>query len=151
MLKKLLFVLLLLGVLFGGYLGLAFVLRALDSSKQTIPNFVKKAANNVNVITDTEPDLIGVWDTGCLIPDKSSPWAERHTITLNSNGTAIHKRQSGDTCATIVSDLTDDFNWVVPATGKIDLSYTSGGSSWSTNADVNPNGCTFYLDDIRYE
>lgn len=32
-----------------------------------------------------------------------------------------------------------------------DLSYISGGFCWSTNIDVNPDGCTFYLDDIRYE
>jgi len=32
-----------------------------------------------------------------------------------------------------------------------DLSYISGGFCWSTNLDVNPGGCTFYLDDMRYE
>ena len=32
-----------------------------------------------------------------------------------------------------------------------DLSSISGGFCWATNLDVNPEGCTFYLDDIRYE
>lgn len=32
-----------------------------------------------------------------------------------------------------------------------DLSYISGGFSWSTNTDVNPEGCVFYLDDIQFE
>ncbi|MBU4149420.1 MAG: hypothetical protein KKB52_03605 [Candidatus Omnitrophica bacterium] len=32
-----------------------------------------------------------------------------------------------------------------------DLSYISGGFCWATNIDVNPDGMTFYLDDIRYE
>ena len=32
-----------------------------------------------------------------------------------------------------------------------DLSSISGGFCWSTNVDVNPQGATFYLDDIRYE
>ena len=32
-----------------------------------------------------------------------------------------------------------------------DLSSISGGFCWSTNLDVNPQGCTFYLDDIQYE
>ena len=32
-----------------------------------------------------------------------------------------------------------------------DLSYISGGFAWATNLDVNPEGATFYLDDIRYE
>jgi len=32
-----------------------------------------------------------------------------------------------------------------------DLSYISGGFSWSTNVDVNPDGCTLFLDRIVYE
>ncbi len=32
-----------------------------------------------------------------------------------------------------------------------DLSSISGGFCWATNLDAAPEGCTFYLDDIRYE
>lgn len=32
-----------------------------------------------------------------------------------------------------------------------DLSYISGGFAWATNLDVNPDGATFYLDDIKFE
>lgn len=32
-----------------------------------------------------------------------------------------------------------------------DMSYIFGGFCWSTNSDVNPEGATFYLDEIRYE
>ncbi len=32
-----------------------------------------------------------------------------------------------------------------------DVSYISGGFSWATNVDVNPETCTFYLDDIIFE
>lgn len=32
-----------------------------------------------------------------------------------------------------------------------DLSYIIGGFCWATNIDVNPQGATFYLDEIRYE
>lgn len=32
-----------------------------------------------------------------------------------------------------------------------DLSYISGGLAWSTTAESNPEGCIFYLDDIRFE
>ena len=32
-----------------------------------------------------------------------------------------------------------------------DLSSISGGFCWATNLDVNPEGCVFYLDDIKYE
>ncbi|MDD5573852.1 MAG: hypothetical protein PHH75_01590 [Candidatus Omnitrophica bacterium] len=32
-----------------------------------------------------------------------------------------------------------------------DLSHVIGGFAWSANLDGNPQGCTFYLDEIRYE
>ncbi len=32
-----------------------------------------------------------------------------------------------------------------------DLSYINGGFGWSTTADLNPEGATFYLDDIKFE
>jgi len=47
--------------------------------------------------------------------------------------------------------LTKDWQeYSINLDGK-DLSYISGGFVWATNLDVNPNGCTFYMDDIRYE
>ncbi len=32
-----------------------------------------------------------------------------------------------------------------------DLSYIAGGFAWIANVDGNPDACTFYLDDIRFE
>jgi len=32
-----------------------------------------------------------------------------------------------------------------------DLSYINGGFCWMTTADFNPEGCTFFLDEIKYE
>lgn len=47
--------------------------------------------------------------------------------------------------------LTTDWKqYEIDLRGK-DLSYISGGFAWATNLDVNPDGATFYLDDIRYE
>jgi hypothetical protein len=40
--------------------------------------------------------------------------------------------------------------YTIDLRGK-DLSYISGGFCWATNLDVNPDGCTFYLDEIIYE
>ena len=40
--------------------------------------------------------------------------------------------------------------YAIDLKGK-DLSYVIGGFCWATNADVNPDGATFYLDEIRYE
>ena len=47
--------------------------------------------------------------------------------------------------------LTKDWQqYTIDLKGK-DLSYISGGFCWATNVDVNPEGCTFYLDEIKYE
>lgn len=47
--------------------------------------------------------------------------------------------------------LTNDWKeYTIDLRGK-DLSYISGGFSWSTSVDVNPNSCTFYLDNIQYQ
>ncbi|MCR4337468.1 MAG: hypothetical protein NUV91_06655 [Candidatus Omnitrophica bacterium] len=47
--------------------------------------------------------------------------------------------------------LTNEWReYTIDLRGK-DLLYISGGFSWATNVDVNPDGCTFYLDNIRYK
>jgi len=47
--------------------------------------------------------------------------------------------------------LTDEWRqYSIDLRGK-DLSYISGGFSWTSSVEVNPNGCTFYLDNIVYE
>ena len=40
--------------------------------------------------------------------------------------------------------------YTIDLRGK-DLSYISGGFAWTTSEDVNPQDCTFYLDNIRFE
>ncbi|MFA5320516.1 MAG: hypothetical protein WC418_04965, partial [Candidatus Omnitrophota bacterium] len=47
--------------------------------------------------------------------------------------------------------LTKDWQqYAIDLKGK-DLSYIIGGFCWATNADVNPDGVIFYLDEIKYE
>lgn len=48
-------------------------------------------------------------------------------------------------------ELTDSWKqYTINLAGK-DLSYVSGGFCWVANADTNPDGATFYLDDIKFE
>jgi len=48
-------------------------------------------------------------------------------------------------------ELTDTWKeYTINLAGK-DLSYVSGGFGWVTTADLNPNGATFYIDDIKFE
>jgi hypothetical protein len=48
-------------------------------------------------------------------------------------------------------ELTPEWKqYTINLTGK-DLSYVSGGFCWVMNADLNPDGATFYLDNIKFE
>jgi len=47
-------------------------------------------------------------------------------------------------------ELTDAWQqYTINLVGK-DLSYINGGFCWMTTADLNPNGATFYIDDIKF-
>ncbi|MBI4846177.1 MAG: hypothetical protein HY810_06880 [Candidatus Omnitrophica bacterium] len=48
-------------------------------------------------------------------------------------------------------DLTAQWQQYTIELTDIDLAYINGVFCWATNADSNPEGCVFYLDDIRYE
>jgi hypothetical protein len=48
-------------------------------------------------------------------------------------------------------ELTDTWKqYTINLAGR-DLSYISGGFGWVTTSDLNPDGCIFYLDDIKFE
>ncbi|MFH1094265.1 MAG: hypothetical protein V1739_08990 [Candidatus Omnitrophota bacterium] len=48
-------------------------------------------------------------------------------------------------------DLTTEWKQYTIDLTDIDLSYVNGGFCWSSNADSNPEGMVFYLDDIQYQ
>ncbi len=48
-------------------------------------------------------------------------------------------------------ELTNSWKqYTINLAGK-DLSYINGGFAWVTNADLNPDGATFYIDDVKFE
>jgi len=48
-------------------------------------------------------------------------------------------------------ELTNDWKqYTISLSGK-DLTYISGGFCWVTTSDLNPEGATFYLDEIKFE
>lgn len=58
-----------------------------------------------------------------------------------------------DTDSAVIGPVILSQDWqqyTIDLRGK-DLSYISGGFAWSTNAQVNPEECTFYIDSVRYE
>ena len=58
-----------------------------------------------------------------------------------------------DSCSISIGPIDLSKKWQqfeINLEGK-DLSRIIGGFGWSTNSSSNPDGCTFYLDEIRYE
>ena len=48
-------------------------------------------------------------------------------------------------------ELTDTWKqYTINLAGK-DMTYINGGFGWATTSDLNPEGATFYIDDIKYE
>jgi len=58
-----------------------------------------------------------------------------------------------DTDTAVIGPVILSSKWkeyTIDLRGK-DLSYISGGFAWTTSEDVNPEDCTFFLDNIRFE
>lgn len=122
-----LIVILILVVLTGLYFGVTWILRRANNGGISTSTSTSKISDSA---------LVGEWDTGCLVPDPNSPWAERHIFTINSNGTANHKRYSGENCGVIKQDNSDDITFTIPASGQINLTFTSGVATGSTTYDI---------------
>ena len=131
--KPLLIVLGVIVLIFGLYFGLAWVLRVVND--KYLPEETGSASKPASSLKVDEV-LVGTWDTGCLVPDANSPWAERHTFTINSNSTANHKRYSGNSCAALAVDNDDNLNFTIPESKKINLTYTSGIAAGTTAYDI---------------
>ncbi len=56
-----------------------------------------------------------------------------------------------DTAAIGPVILTDQWREYTIDLRDKDLSFIAGGFAWISNVDANPEACTFYLDDIRFE
>lgn len=71
-----------------------------------------------------DDQLVGKWETGCLVPDPDSDWAEKHQFVIEGNK-ATHTRWSNDTasrdCANPTMTLVNNYTITVPAGGQINL------------------------------
>jgi|GEM_PF-2800162 len=127
----------------GGYFGLAWVLRNAENRANNLISTTAVANEPVSSGKETSDSaIVGTWKTDCLIPDPNSPWAEQHTFTFKSDGTANHKRSTGDSCAAIAQDNDDSFKYTIPSSGKINLTYVS--SEGTMASAMNPVGQTIY-------
>ena len=79
---------------------------------------------------DANSQLTGNWETDCLTPDADSDWAEKHIFTISSDGTAIHHRWSGGSCATLKDDGANNYKLTYPASGQINFTDNGNGSTF---------------------
>ena len=122
--KYLLIILSVIVILFLIYLILAYVVNKIDSKYGANTN----TTNQTTKTSDSKIDsaLVGSWDTGCLVPDPGSPWAEKHKFVIESNGKAVHTRSSGESCAGLHSDGDQNYTITIPASGQINLTSSDG-------------------------
>ena len=85
------------------------------------------------ITTKTDPQIIGIWESECLVPDQKSPWAEKHQFAIKSDGTAVHIRWSNDNsthnCSNPTMTLTDNYTFKIPASDQIDLYNSKEGET----------------------
>lgn len=125
-------ILLTLAIIFGLYFGLAYILRKVNNQETGTTTTTETTKSSGKI----DQNLVGEWDTGCLVPDPNSPWAEQHHFSIKSDGTAIHTRKSGETCAGLNLDNTDAAKMTVPAAGEINIAFTSGVAAGTTIYDI---------------
>lgn len=117
--------------LFVGYLGLAYVLRTLDKPVSSSPS--QAQGGNLQQATKGTADknLVGTWETDCLVPKANEKWAEKHQFVIEGNK-AIHTRWSDWSGANncdkkSAMTLVNKYTYTVPASGQINLTDTENG------------------------
>lgn len=126
--KIIVLVCVILAVIAGGYLGLAWVLRKVNNAGTS--STATKSGSNY------DQKLMGTWVSGCLVPDPNSPWSEKHQFIFQSNGTAVHTRWSNDTMAHncspsgTVGTLVNNYKFTIPASGQINLADQEAGQTY---------------------
>lgn len=147
--KIVLIIFLVLVVVFGAYLGLAWILRKVDDSG-TNPTTTTQTASKPSGNFDKA--LVGTWESDCLVPKLDEKWAEKHQIIIKSDGTATQTGRSWfmNDCTTLQPENTviSKYNLSIPINGKINFTYT-GYDNPQMDKDLQQSskiaiGATFY-------
>lgn len=126
-------------VLFGLYLGLAWILRSIDTnpSSSSSPNSNQSVTKSDNF----DQSLVGTWDSGCLMPDPTSKWAVEDQVVISKNGTADFTRKSYDSidCKTTepFNVITMKFKLETPSQGKVNLTILDNQNTMGTQGESN--------------
>jgi len=71
-------------------------------------------------------------------------------VSFNSGGTAANYPDS-DSVSTGDLELSDTWRQYIVDLSEVNMMYISAGFGFAVKRDLNPYGCTFFLDDIRFE
>ena len=120
-------------ILFGGYFGLAWILRTANNSISPANTSTSNTSSKSARTKLSDQNLVGTWESDCLVPDQNSKWAEKHKFVINADATAIHTRQDWEmtdcTTLTPAGTITDQYNITVPSSGKINFTYTDNSNT----------------------
>lgn len=151
--KIILLVFVILGFILGAYLGLAAILRKFDkgqTASSSSSNTDSKSAKSVS--SNFDKNLVGTWESECLVPKLDEKWAQKDQIIIKSDGTAIHTGWNWfmNDCTTLQPENTvvTGYNLSVPLSGKINFTYTAYNNP-QMSADLQKTakieiGATFY-------
>lgn len=116
-------------ILFTGYFGLAFVLRQVDKAPPSSnQNETQQTADTTQGSADQ--NLIGTWETDCLVPVIDNKWAEKHQFVIKENK-ATHTRWSDDSgannCNKPNMTLVNKYTYTIPASSQINFNDIENG------------------------
>ena len=119
-------------IVFGGYFGLAWVLRKANNSLNiSVPNPTDSSQVTTKQKTGNfDKNLVGTWVSDCLVPDPESPWSEKHQIVIKDDGSAVHTRWSNDSRSHDCSPnwefgtTVSNYQFTIPQTGQVNMLYS---------------------------
>lgn len=115
-----------------GAAGWYVIIKKRKDDKQIVP--ASSAQNSSSPSKESKkianPELVGTWQTACLVPDTGSKWAEKHQFVIDG-AKATHTRWSDDTgannCDKPNTTLVNKYTYTVPASGQINLNDLDNG------------------------
>ncbi|MFA6493052.1 MAG: hypothetical protein WCV58_02875 [Patescibacteria group bacterium] len=119
-------------IIFGGYFGLAWILRKADNNSSTS---TPSPTNSSQVATKQksgsfDKNLVGTWTSDCLVPDSNSPWSEKHQMVIKDDGSAVHTRWSNDSTSHDcvpnweLGTATTNYQLTTPQTDQVNILYS---------------------------
>lgn len=124
-----------LAVIFGLYLGIAWVLRSTDDGGNS-PSTKSSSSPNKSMTKSNgnfDQRLVGTWQADCWVPDLSNKLAHQSKVTISKDGTADYTGYEyyNNDCTTTApaNTVTSKFKLETPVQGQVNMTYLENKSS----------------------